>query len=120
LGLEVPFYTPSSGGVEGYLGSLQKYKALETNLIIPSHGDLIENPQKVIEDAVNKVKQRDERLFDALKDNPKTFNEILAELFRSTNLHMFPGAAILASHLEKLEKDGVVQEEDNKYLLTGP
>jgi glyoxylase-like metal-dependent hydrolase (beta-lactamase superfamily II) len=119
LGMEVPFYTPSSGGVEGYLRSMQKYQALEVNVIIPSHGDLIENPQEVIEDAVRKVKHREERLLDALKGTQKTFNKILPELFRNTTLHMFPGAAVLASHLEKLEKEGLVQEEGNKYWHKG-
>jgi len=32
---------------------------------------------------------------------------------------MFPGAAILASHLEKLKKDGVLREEDGRYLFAG-
>jgi glyoxylase-like metal-dependent hydrolase (beta-lactamase superfamily II) len=119
LGIEVPFYTPSSGGVEGYLQSMKKYQTLEVDLIIPSHGDLADNPQELIEDAVSKVKQREERLLDTLKGNPKTFNEILPGLFRNTNLHVFPGAAILASHLGKLKRDGIVREADNKYGLTG-
>ena len=119
LGLEVPFYTPSSGGVEGYLRSMQKYQVLEANLIIPSHGDLADNPQEVIEDAERKVKQREERLLEALNGNPMTFNEILPKLFRNTNLHIFPGTAILASHLEKLQKDGIVEEADNQYWLMG-
>ena len=48
-----------------------------------------------------------------------TFNEILPKLFRNTNLHIFPGTAILASHLEKLQKDGIVEEADNQYWLMG-
>jgi hypothetical protein len=30
---------------------------------------------------------------------------------------MFPGTAILASHLVKLERQGVLIEEDDKYRL---
>jgi glyoxylase-like metal-dependent hydrolase (beta-lactamase superfamily II) len=119
LGREVPFYTPSSGGVEGYLASMEKYRPLEVDLIIPSHGELIKDAQEVIETAVGKVKQREERLLDALGGGPMTFNEFLPDLFRNPAQHTFPGAAILASHLEKLKKDGSLKEEDATYRLAG-
>ena len=120
VGMEVPFYTPSSGGVEGYLASMEKYRALEIDLIVPSHGDLIENAGEVIAGAVGKVKRREERLLDGLGDRPKAFNEFLPDLFRNPAQHMFPGAAILASHLAKLEKEGVLVEEGGTYRLAGP
>jgi len=119
VGMEVPFYTPSSGGVEGYLASMGKYLALEVDLIIPSHGGLIENAREVVEGAAGKVKRREERLLNRLGDRPKTFNEFLPDLFRNPAQHMFPGAAILASHLQKLVKDGIVEEEKGKYRLVG-
>jgi glyoxylase-like metal-dependent hydrolase (beta-lactamase superfamily II) len=120
VGMEVPFYTPSSGGVEGYLASMEKYQALEIDLIIPSHGDLIENAREVVEGAAAKVKRREERLLDAFDRHPKPFRDFLPQLFRSPAQHAFPGAAILASHLEKLKRDGIVQEEEeNKFRLAG-
>jgi glyoxylase-like metal-dependent hydrolase (beta-lactamase superfamily II) len=119
LGMEVPFYTPSSGGAEGYLASMEKYRALEVDLIVPSHGDLIQDAREVIEGAAGKVKRREERLLDGFDSRPKTFNEFLPDLFRNPAQHMFPGAAILASHLEKLKADGVLTEEDGKYLPAG-
>lgn len=117
VGMEVPFYTPSSGGAEGYLASMEKYAALAIDLIIPSHGNLIENAREVVEGAAGKVKRREERLLDGLEGRPKTFNEMLPDLFRHPARHMFPGAAILASHLEKLRKEGILKEEDGKYRL---
>ena len=117
VGMEVPFYTPSSGGAEGYFASMEKYLALNPARIIPSHGELIENPREAVENAVTKLKRREERLLDALKGGAKTFHELLPELFRNTLQHMFPGAAILACHLGKLRKDGLVEEEDDRYRL---
>jgi glyoxylase-like metal-dependent hydrolase (beta-lactamase superfamily II) len=119
LGMEVPFYTPSSGGVEGYLASLEKYRALDADLILPSHGDLIENAREKIEEAAGKVKRREERLLAGLSGRPKAFRELLPELFRNPAQHMFPGAAILASHLEKLRRDRIVQEDQGRYRLVG-
>ena len=100
-----------------YRASMEKYLALEIDLIIPSRGELVENAREVIEGAAGKVKRREERLLSGLDGHPKTFNEILPDLFRNPGQHMFPGAAVLASHLEKLKKEGVLKEEDGKYQL---
>jgi glyoxylase-like metal-dependent hydrolase (beta-lactamase superfamily II) len=117
LGMEVPFYTPSSGGVEGYLESMGKYQTIGAELILPSHGDVIQTPPHHIEEAVRKVNRREERLLDALEGGPKTFNELLPALFRNHTQYMFPGAVILASHLEKMKNDETVNEEGDRYRL---
>ena len=96
---------------------MEKYLTLNPARIIPSHGELIENPREAVENAATKLKRREERLLDALKGGSKTFHDLLPELFRNTLQHMFPGAAILASHLGKLRKDGLVEEEDDRYRL---
>ena len=119
LGMEVPFYTPSSGGVAGYLASMEKYRRLEIDLIVPSHGGLIEDAPGAIEGAAGKVKRREERLLEALGDRPKTFRAFLSDLFRNPAQHMFPGAAILASHLEKLKREGIVGQEEDGYSRDG-
>jgi len=119
VGMEVPFYTPSSGGAVGYLASMERYLALDVDLIIPSHGDLVENAREAIEGATGKVRRREDRLLRALDGSPKTFNELLPNLFRSPAQYMFPGAAVLASHLEKLQKEGVLEERDGRYRLAG-
>ncbi len=118
IGLEVPFYTPSSGGVEGYVESLQKYLRLDPRLILPSHGDLIDRPREAVESALAKVGRREERILEALRQGPRTFHELLAELFRSPAQHVFPGAAVLASHLASLEREGLVGPEgDGRFRL---
>jgi len=122
LGLEIPFYTPSSGGVSGYLESIKKYREVGARsiaplLIIPSHGALIENQEELLDTVVNKVKKREVRLLEALKSGPKSFTELLPEMFRHAYQHMFPGAAILASHLLKLEKEGIVVKAGEKYFF---
>lgn len=118
LGMEVPFYTPSSGGVLGYLASIRKYHSVKSKLIIPSHGALIENPPEMLNKAENKVKKREVRLLESLKGKPKRFTEILPEMFRHEYQHKFPGAAILTSHLVKLEKEGQVFKEDETYFAS--
>ena len=119
VGLELPFYTPSSGGVEGYVESLMKYLRLDLKLILPSHGDPVDRPREAVESALAKVGRREQRLLEALRRGPRTFHELLPELFRSLAQHVFPGAALLAAHLAKLQREGLVgPEEDGRFRLT--
>ena len=116
VGMEVPFYTPSSGGVEAYLSSMEKYLALGMRQILPSHGELIGNPREAVEGVVKKVMRREEKLLEALMEKPRTFHELLPVLFRSPHQYMFPGAVILASHLEKLKRERMVEEREDSLL----
>lgn len=117
VGLEVPFYTPSSGGAVGYLASMEKYLALPLRQIVPSHGDLIDDPREAVTAAAGKVMRREERLLGALASGPKTFHELLPQLFRNELQHLFPGAAVLTSHLEKLQGEGRIAEENGRFRL---
>jgi len=119
LGMEVPFYTPNAGGSAGYLESMRKFRALEPGLVIPSHGDLIEDAPAAIRTAAEKVMRREQRLLEALEGGPRTFQELLPVLFRSEGQYMFPGAAILASHLQKLTGEGRLREEVGRYRVEG-
>ena len=122
LGMEVPFYTPSSGGVTGYLESIKKYRAVVARCIvplriIPSHGALIENPDELLDKVENKIEMREARLLEALKGEPKTFTELLPGMFRHEYQYKFPGSAILTSHLIKLEKEGRIVQEGERYSI---
>ncbi len=120
LGQEVPFYTPGAGGSAGYMESLRKFRALEPKLVVPSHGDLIRDPAAAVQLAAGKVTRREERILESLARGPRTFRELLPALFRAEGQFVFPGAAILASHLQKLAAEGrVIEEEPARYHLTG-
>ncbi len=116
LGREVPFYTPRSGGVDGYLSSLEKYLTRRPERIIPSHGEVINDPEKAVLEAVAKVRRRQERLCEALKNGPKTFLDLVAELVRNPSQQAFPGVVLVASHLEKLKKEGVVHDVEQGLI----
>jgi glyoxylase-like metal-dependent hydrolase (beta-lactamase superfamily II) len=119
LGLEVPFYTPNAGGSAGFMESMRKFRALEPDLIIPSHGALIHDAPAAVRTAAGKVMRREERLLEALSGGPRIFQDLLPALFRNAGQYVFPGAAILASHLQKLYGEGRLYEEEGRYHLAG-
>lgn len=108
------WYTPTSGGVTGYLDSLDKLSALDAEVIFPSHGPVIDDPGFGIDKIRQKLLDRERTVLETLDHGPRTFMEILAALFREPALHFFPGCAVLESHLIKLEADGAIRREDNR------
>jgi glyoxylase-like metal-dependent hydrolase (beta-lactamase superfamily II) len=117
VGMEIPFYNSRSGGVEGYLESIQKYRNLEIDIILPSHGALIHNPSEVLAEIERKIINREERILSALSKAQNSFYELLPTLFRNPALFVFPGAGILSSHLDKLKNEGRIRQEGQKYFL---
>ena len=108
------WYTPTSGGVTGYLDSLDTLGTLDAEVIFPSHGPVIDDPKFGIGKIRQKLLDRERTVLECLDHEPRTFMEILAALFREPALHFFPGCPVLESHLIKLEADGAIRREGNR------
>lgn len=118
IGKMVALYTPTAGGLTGYLDCLDKLEPLEAEVILTSHGPSFDNPTEILQKVRGKLIKRDERIMGLLKEGPKTFTEINRELFKIPFLQFFPGCVVTESHILKLEKDGVVTRENGKIKLT--
>jgi len=120
VGNSPAWYTPTSGGLIGYLESLDRMESLEAQTIIPAHGGIIEDAANAIRKIRSKLLKRENFLYNALREGPKTFMELTEHLFpQSPILHFFPGCGITASHLIKMERDGIIQREEGqngKYI----
>ena len=116
-GLEVPFYNVRSGGVDGIIATINKYQNLDVEVIIPSHGDLVKNPQEIIALTLAKLQKREDRLLSALTKKPASLEALLPTLFRNEALFSFPGVGILRAHLEKLKIEGTVVEEAEGFRV---
>jgi glyoxylase-like metal-dependent hydrolase (beta-lactamase superfamily II) len=110
LGEMVAWYTPSSGGAEGYLKSLEKISRLDINLILPSHGHALVDARTVIQETREKILERDRVITKVLQTGRKRFHELNRLLFESPSVQFFPGTPILESHLQKLTKEKRVRQ----------
>ncbi len=111
LGKAPAWYTPSSGGVTGYLESLKKLESANAEIALPSHGPFLENVSDSIDQIRTKLVEREMILLDALAAGSRTFMELSELLFRNPLLHFFPGCAVTESHLVKLEQEGKIKRE---------
>jgi glyoxylase-like metal-dependent hydrolase (beta-lactamase superfamily II) len=120
VGEMVAWYTPSSGGAAQYLESLEKVEALDIDLILPAHGDVIQDSKKGIRKIRDGILEKDKGILEALQSGQKTFEELLNIFFPLPTVQFFPGIPILESHLQKLKDEGKIKESGSKtYCLAG-
>jgi glyoxylase-like metal-dependent hydrolase (beta-lactamase superfamily II) len=110
VGEMVAWYTPSSGGAAQYLESLEKVEALDIDLILPSHGDILQEPKKGIQRIRAKILEKDMGILEALQSGQKAFEELLNIFFPLPTVQFFPGIPILESHLQKLKKEARIKQ----------
>ena len=105
----VAWYTPASGGVTGYLESLDKMEAKSPDTILPSHGGIITDPKEKIAKVRERLHARDEKMVGILKGGPRTFVTLVDLMFKVEMMRFFPGAGITESHIQKMIADGRIK-----------
>ncbi len=106
------WYTPSSGGLKGYLESLDKFAAAGARFMLPAHGPIIKNPVEAIEWVRGKLLEREAKILEILGNGNQSFMELNAALFPTPVVQFFPGCGIIESHILKLEEEGRVSRRD--------
>lgn len=117
VGDVVAWYTPTSGGVTGYIESLKKMEERKPKLILPSHGGVIYEPEKKITEIRNRLLQRERKMTDILSKGGISFVDLVDRMFKSKMIRFFPGAGIAESHIQKLIRDGKVKRDGKKISL---
>ncbi len=108
----VAWYTPASGGVTGYLESLEKIRACAPRLILPSHGAVIDDPIRKIDEVNERLLAREKRMLDILAGGRISFVDLVCRMFSNEMVRFFPGAGITESHVRKLAAEGRVARDD--------
>jgi glyoxylase-like metal-dependent hydrolase (beta-lactamase superfamily II) len=106
------WYTPSAGGLKGYLESLDKLAAAGARLMLPAHGPIINDPVAAIEWVRGKLLEREAKILEILSKGSQSFMELNAALFPTPVVQFFPGCGIIESHILKLEADGRVSRRN--------
>ncbi|MEM6990468.1 MAG: MBL fold metallo-hydrolase [Myxococcota bacterium] len=94
------------GDMAAYLRSLAKLKALGARALVPSHGQVLEDPVAVVDHYVAHRLKREGKVLAALGDGPMTDEDLLARVYDDTPKALWPLAArSLEAHLRKLESE---------------
>nr|MDO8080447.1 MBL fold metallo-hydrolase [Candidatus Freyarchaeota archaeon] len=119
VGKVVAWYSPSSGGVLGYLSSLDKIEGFELEKIYPSHGEIITDKGKAVNQIRGKLLEREKYILNEIENGQKQFRELVEKLFPSPNQQFFPGVQVLESHLIKLEKEKKITRQNSLIRKKG-
>ena len=115
VGDVVAWYSPSSGGLIGFLEGLDRLGALPASFVVPSHGGISREPGVEVEKTRKRLLRREEKILGELARGPVPFPELSSRVFKNPMIAFFPGPQILRCHLDKLEAEGKVRcrgEED--------
>jgi glyoxylase-like metal-dependent hydrolase (beta-lactamase superfamily II) len=102
------WYSPSSGGLTGFLAGLEVLAGLPATFLVPSHGKISGRPGEEIARTRAYLLRREERVLRELATGPLAFPELVRRIFRNPMIHLFPGPQILQCHLDKLQSEGRV------------
>jgi glyoxylase-like metal-dependent hydrolase (beta-lactamase superfamily II) len=121
-------YVPIKGplyqypSLKQYLSSLEKIARLDTSLLLPGHGEEIQDAKGLIQKIFVHHQERMDRVLSILSNGEKTPYEIAMDLFPGIPpFEVFLGISEALGHLEILRERGMVriQEKEGKdyYLL---
>jgi glyoxylase-like metal-dependent hydrolase (beta-lactamase superfamily II) len=95
------------GNLREYLASLRLVRDLAPRRLLPGHGDIITNPEQVIDQYVQHRAEREQQVLDALHLGPATAEAIAARIYGRLPAAI-AGAAVESAlaHLIKLSEEG--------------
>jgi glyoxylase-like metal-dependent hydrolase (beta-lactamase superfamily II) len=108
---------PPDGNMKDYIASLEKLKDLEPVALAPGHGDLINDPKRIIDWIIDHRLAREANVAAALQGNPGlTPMELVPHVYMDVDKKLYGWAErSLLAHLIKLEADGAAVSSNDRW-----
>jgi glyoxylase-like metal-dependent hydrolase (beta-lactamase superfamily II) len=101
------------GDMSAYLEQLQRLDALGTTLVLPAHGEPIDDPHRLFSHYVQHRLMREQKILHAWEDQRAALGrepdivEIVPQAYDDTPFHLWPLARAAAeAHVVKLRREG--------------
>ena len=109
---------PPDGNMKQYIESLRRVRDLQCNALAPGHGEIIHDPERVIDWIINHRLERERKVAAALSDNPGlTTRELVPHVYMDVDKKLYGWAErSLLAHLIKLEEDEAVSCRDDRWI----
>jgi glyoxylase-like metal-dependent hydrolase (beta-lactamase superfamily II) len=109
------------GSLKALISSLKKARNMGLQLVLPGHGELIEDPNTRIDLLIQFIEERKALVYDIVSSGPQTLFRMVKKLFpRLRRYELFLAVSELIGHLEVLEEEGRViwEETDNRIIVS--
>jgi glyoxylase-like metal-dependent hydrolase (beta-lactamase superfamily II) len=107
------------GDLAAYLRSLQRVRELGPDRMLPAHGPVIEEPDRLLRTYIEHRLEREAQILEALRGGAATPDAIVARVYRGLKESLVPVARDgVVAHLVKLEREGrAVNEQDAWHII---
>ena len=111
IGDSVCWYSPSGGGVDGFLSGLERLENLGASIMLPSHGGLIYDIDSAISIPRETLLGREHAIITELKKRDMSFYELNKLLFGDKGIKLLElvSCRMIESHLIKLERENRIE-----------
>ncbi|MCJ7725885.1 MAG: MBL fold metallo-hydrolase [Acidimicrobiia bacterium] len=92
-----------------YIESLEKVRGIGVSMLYPGHGEVMEDPDEVIDWYLEHRREREEQIVAALRGGAKTVGDVVEICYQDIDQAFFLMAArAVGAHLRKLAAEGMV------------
>jgi hydroxyacylglutathione hydrolase len=106
------------GDLQQYLDSLRRVQRLRPRRLLPGHGPIVEQPDRLFEEYIRHRATRDAQIADALASGCRTVGEIVSRVYPTLSAGLIVAAGeSVTSHLIKLQREGRVAERGGVWTL---
>lgn len=103
LGGTVVIPASRGGDLRAYLASLERVRDLRPSRLLPAHGEVIEDPARLIEAYIEHRAERERQVLSALAAGCATADDIVARIYPGISDALRPAAAdTVLAHLRKI------------------
>lgn len=114
VGRSLAWHSPSSGGAQQYLDSIDRLGALDIAWLFPSHGEPSDRPGELLSKMRERLLGREEKLIDTIAAGPIPYGQLYDRI--TDDLHrarLFPYVPMIEGHLRRLASAGEIVETDH-------
>ena len=116
LGYGTAVIHPPDGNMTDYMKTLERLLGIEMSLILPGHGPLIGKPEAKVREYIKHRLEREKQVLSALRNGRHTIGDITEAIYVDVSAPLKRVAEFsVQAHLEKLEREGRVKREGNRY-----
>jgi glyoxylase-like metal-dependent hydrolase (beta-lactamase superfamily II) len=111
---------PPEGNLRDYLDSLRRMRAHQPRRLFPAHGPTIEEGLAKLDEYLAHRAMREGQILAAVREmEAATPEDLVLRIYTDTPLYLYVAAArSVLAHLIKLEEEGVVHKQRQRWCLT--
>ncbi len=117
MGWSTTIVSPPDGDMGDYMASLDRLLAREDRVYYPAHGDLVDNPRRLVRSMLGHRKLREGQIARAVERGVRDVPAMVTAMYAGLDprLHGAAGRSVLA-HLIDMERRGIVAREGTEWV----